>query len=425
MDRNDTTPADGELEASEHVFRFRCSECGDCCTDWNVPVDKAFAGRLEGLLDRAAPELSLGSYTAEPPEDSVQHGPILQQRDGRCVFLAEDQRCQLHAHLGREAKPAACQSYPFRKVELAERTTISLDLSCTAASELLLRPFPPSTIHQPREVSGSAVQTELFDGEPLPAPLFFHAEATIFDILSSTEVSLEDRLMAASILVDLVTQDWDSDGDPGLEWVEALRNHRPEFLRELVRQGRAERGETSRQYLFLARLFGLVETWLVSAGLDAGGRAWASARAVAEWFDLDAATSGVAARAGRLANKLAGIWEARRPEVDRVLANYVWESWRARHMQGLHGLAGGFRVLVAHYALVRLVTAGFAGAAGELVGTRHALDAVQCVEKTFGHLPLMQRFWRRTATVNLLLGERFAARLLVLPEPRTTMQEAA
>ena len=74
---------------------------------------------------------------------------------------------------------------------------------------------------------------------------------------------------------------------------------------------------------------------------------------------------------------------------------------------------------------MRLHVAAFAELAGRAPGRDHATRAVQVVERGFGHLPLLKRFWKRTSTINLLTDAELAHHLLLLPEPDLDEQEPA
>ena len=50
--------------------------------------------------------------------------------DGHCVFLTEDQRCAVHAHLGADTKPGFCRLYPYQFVEDADGIAVIVRDSC-------------------------------------------------------------------------------------------------------------------------------------------------------------------------------------------------------------------------------------------------------------------------------------------------------
>lgn len=84
--------------------RFTCHGDGLCCTDVHAlgPIDEGAIVTLT-LIDE--------SVTAEYEGDTY----LCHADDGGCVFLGED-GCAIHASLGGDAKPAACQQFPFALV---------------------------------------------------------------------------------------------------------------------------------------------------------------------------------------------------------------------------------------------------------------------------------------------------------------------
>lgn len=60
--------------------------------------------------------------------------------DGSCVFLREDQLCQVHAEAGLEAKPLQCQQFPFIPVNTPDGVFVGLSFLCTAVQREHGRP---------------------------------------------------------------------------------------------------------------------------------------------------------------------------------------------------------------------------------------------------------------------------------------------
>ncbi|RLB55533.1 MAG: hypothetical protein DRJ42_06010 [Deltaproteobacteria bacterium] len=84
--------------------RFTCHGDGLCCTDVHAlgPLDEAAVLTLTVIDENVVTEYEGESF--------LSHAD-----DGGCVFLGED-GCAIHATLGGESKPAACQQFPFALV---------------------------------------------------------------------------------------------------------------------------------------------------------------------------------------------------------------------------------------------------------------------------------------------------------------------
>jgi lysine-N-methylase len=116
------------------IQRWDCHQCGNCCTDYWVPVTPEERRRIAEQGWSQLPE-----FQGIPL--FVPYGPIwrrrwrLNQRDGdRCIFLDENGLCRIHAKFGAEAKPFACRLYPYVLVPVGDHYRISLRYACPSAT---------------------------------------------------------------------------------------------------------------------------------------------------------------------------------------------------------------------------------------------------------------------------------------------------
>lgn len=103
--------------------RYSCHGCGNCCRDFTVQLREADLARLaaQGWEER------LG----EPVTVAFRGRTFLRQRDdGACVFLQSDGLCRIHAEFGLEAKPVACQMFPFSVTPGPRDAAIGLNFAC-------------------------------------------------------------------------------------------------------------------------------------------------------------------------------------------------------------------------------------------------------------------------------------------------------
>jgi hypothetical protein len=70
------------------------------------------------LIERAALALDV----ADPIE-----GRVLRMRQGRCVFLADDDRCRIHAELGADQKPVPCRQFPLIALQAEDGLRVGVD----------------------------------------------------------------------------------------------------------------------------------------------------------------------------------------------------------------------------------------------------------------------------------------------------------
>lgn len=103
--------------------RYSCHGCGDCCRDFTVQLRPADLAKLA--------EQRWEDTLGEPVTVEFRGQRYLRQRDdGACVFLMEGGRCRIHAERGLQAKPLACQLFPFVLAPGEQRTHVALSYAC-------------------------------------------------------------------------------------------------------------------------------------------------------------------------------------------------------------------------------------------------------------------------------------------------------
>jgi lysine-N-methylase len=123
------------------IQRWDCHQCGNCCTDYWVPVTPEERRRIEEQGWSQLPE-----FQGIPL--FVRYGPFwrrkwrLNQREGdRCIFLDENGLCRIHTKFGPEAKPFACRLYPYVLVPVGNHYRVSLRFACPSATANKGRPL--------------------------------------------------------------------------------------------------------------------------------------------------------------------------------------------------------------------------------------------------------------------------------------------
>jgi Fe-S-cluster containining protein len=95
-------------------LNYECSGCGGCCAGWPVPLTEGDYDRISSVTQTRAgfaTVVSLGPQDESPAPPPTR---VLGKRpDGRCEFLLDDNRCQLHVDHGPEMKPAVCKLFPY------------------------------------------------------------------------------------------------------------------------------------------------------------------------------------------------------------------------------------------------------------------------------------------------------------------------
>ena len=104
--------------------RYSCHGCGDCCRDFTVQLRPLDLERLRAQ-----------GWERELGEVTVEFGGrrwLRQREDGGCVFLLPDGKCRIHAEHGFEAKPVACQLFPFNLAPDARAARVGVSFACAS-----------------------------------------------------------------------------------------------------------------------------------------------------------------------------------------------------------------------------------------------------------------------------------------------------
>lgn len=103
--------------------KYSCHGCGSCCRDFTVQLTDADMQKLhdQGWKERLGQE-----YVVK----FRGHSWLKQTDDGACVFLGDNGLCKVHAEFGLEAKPLACQFFPFMLSPNTRDTHVGISFAC-------------------------------------------------------------------------------------------------------------------------------------------------------------------------------------------------------------------------------------------------------------------------------------------------------
>lgn len=108
--------------------RYSCHACGNCCRDFTVQLREDDLRKLR--------EQKWEERLGEPVTVEFRGVTFLRQReDGACIFWQSDGRCRIHGEFGLEAKPIACQLFPFSFAPREDGVQIGLNFACQSVLE--------------------------------------------------------------------------------------------------------------------------------------------------------------------------------------------------------------------------------------------------------------------------------------------------
>lgn len=117
----------------DYYKEFRCiaNKCEDsCCTGWEIGIDEEAINKYKKV------EGGLGNRLANSIDSKRQS---FRQYKRRCVFLNEDNLCDLYTELGEDYLCKTCREYPRHIEEYEDCKEVSLSLSCEEVARILLR----------------------------------------------------------------------------------------------------------------------------------------------------------------------------------------------------------------------------------------------------------------------------------------------
>ncbi|MBX9719832.1 MAG: YkgJ family cysteine cluster protein, partial [Candidatus Obscuribacterales bacterium] len=93
-------------------IRFDCSGCGNCCLQWPVPLTPGDIAAIDKHQPAGQPSLTRRLPAGRLNMQTFTHS-LEKKADGRCIFLTDENRCELHAQHGEASKPSMCRLFPY------------------------------------------------------------------------------------------------------------------------------------------------------------------------------------------------------------------------------------------------------------------------------------------------------------------------
>ena len=123
------------IRVPDYYEQFRClaGACPhSCCEKWEVVIDEATACLYQQISGALGEKLRAAM---QEDEDGDVCFPL---NGGRCLFLDQENLCEIHRQLGEQATSITCQEHPRFTEDYGAFREVSLSASCPAANALLL-----------------------------------------------------------------------------------------------------------------------------------------------------------------------------------------------------------------------------------------------------------------------------------------------
>ena len=113
---------------------YSCISCGHGCRSFMVPVTIDEQRSIMALEDWFT-SLNVDELFIDLSQPGFQDGALAKREDKSCVFLGDDNLCLIHKKYGLNAKPKACQLFPFVLTPFNNEFRLSLRFDCTGVCQ--------------------------------------------------------------------------------------------------------------------------------------------------------------------------------------------------------------------------------------------------------------------------------------------------
>lgn len=225
-------------------FRCLAGDCPDtCCAGWQIYIDDDSLDRYERVKGL------FGSRLANSID--WQEGAFYQD-GGRCVFLNEENLCDLHQELGEDALCDTCRRYPRHVEEFDGLRELSLSLSCPEAARMLLTCTEPERFIQWE----TDEEEDSFEEDEMDYLLFTRLEdarEVMFQILGNRGPDIENRMAQVLQLAEEMQDCMDEDRSFDMD--DVIDRYRKENENGVMQDGERCDGKLARRYETCCRQF--------------------------------------------------------------------------------------------------------------------------------------------------------------------------
>lgn len=219
-------------------INFDCTGCGNCCFAWPVPLTDDDVSRICSLeFDRTEaikaqkiePVHIIKTGASASLHQKMFTNALGKRADGKCQYLSPDNRCEIHAHFGEEAKPSMCRLFPYTFTPTPNGVYASASFASTGVLYNSGRPLTEQKEHLERtyelfralygNLSPDWSGLQLIDGQSLPFDEYLQLERNFLLSLSESNNQRADKILCrlATQSSKLIKERRDPDRIPGLQ----------------------------------------------------------------------------------------------------------------------------------------------------------------------------------------------------------------
>ena len=169
----------------DYYKEFQCiaGDCpATCCAGWEIEIDARSMKRYKNMK---------GSFANRMLTSINQKEQCFHQYKDRCVFLNDENLCDLYADVGKDYLCKTCKTYPRHIEEYSSITEISLAISCPEVANLLLHKSDPIQLQRKN------IEQKKQDNYTVDLNLYHHldqARNILLNILQNRTIDIYDRI---------------------------------------------------------------------------------------------------------------------------------------------------------------------------------------------------------------------------------------
>ena len=118
----------------QNGLSYECTNCGKCCGDhWALRIDPQTLEDMQQNWKVQTPKMDHPQDFYERRESTTHKGDpqhVFKCKEGKCVFLDEENLCIMHREWGFDRKASNCKQYPFTFTKAPDGIRVGLLFSC-------------------------------------------------------------------------------------------------------------------------------------------------------------------------------------------------------------------------------------------------------------------------------------------------------
>jgi len=198
---------------------YDCQMCGKCCSDfWDIPIDDESYERLSKInwkeydkrFERINPFIDFSQEETKQHTGNKDYKYSFKMLYDKCCFLGTKNKCLIQKYLGHESKSQVCKEFPFRFIDTPKGIYVGLSFACSSVvenrgtslkeQEDLLQIIYQKRFHK-SSISGEISLNKKFE---INWDIYLEIEKAIFEILDKDFLSIEKRLIAIHVFLNMI-----------------------------------------------------------------------------------------------------------------------------------------------------------------------------------------------------------------------------